>query len=425
MPSGFRFWISNFGIRNLPATIHIMVCQSSRGWIRITGMETSKYISELSKCVLCGGCKAYCPTYHEDLTESMGARGRLTLLHGLHNRQLKPSPILNERIFSCTLCGACENLCPPQVDITEVIYHGRKLLMESEKKNKYLRQLIRFSVLNSNLSFKIARMLFPLIYPYLIKKGITNFDITLPQTPLRDEQQVYKPEKKIGRVALFTGCSTNFLFPHLGVSLINVLLHLGYEVVLPKGEVCCGIPLRSIGFEEEAIDLARKNYSIFSKLQVEAILSLCPTCILSIKHQYPKLIGQGLEKATDVSVFLADKIGALKLPPISSLKSVTYHDPCHLNYSLGIKKEPREIIRQTGVELIDADGEGCCGFGGVFSLEFKELSRQLLKKRVGNYLSTGADAIVTSCPGCMMQLSSGTDKSVFHLIELIEEAVCQ
>ncbi len=78
---------------------------------------------------------------------------------------------------------------------------------------------------------------------------------------------------------------------------------IGYEVVLPKGEVCCGSPLRALGLEEEAIALAKKNYQIFSKLKVEAILSLCPTCSLTLKSEYPKLIGHGLEKAMDISVF--------------------------------------------------------------------------------------------------------------------------
>lgn len=348
------------------------------------------------------------------------------LLRGLHQERLKPSHSLNESIFSCILCGACENLCPPQVDITEAVYHGRRLLKGPDGNGKFLRHLVRFSVMNPGLSFTLARVFLPLIYPLLLKKGFMPFNIDLPRAPLRAEQQVFKPEKKVGRVALFTGCSTNYLFPRLGMSLINVLLTLGYEVVLPKGEACCGIPLRGMGFEEDAVALAEKNYSVFSRLQVEAIISLCPTCILSIKHQYPKLIGKGLEKATDASVFLAGKIDPDKFSQINGIKSATYHDPCHLNYSLGIKNEPRDLIRQTGVELMEAKGGGCCGFGGTFSLMFKEISRHLLKQRLDDYLATGAEAIVTSCTGCMMQLSSGVkDKPVFHLIELIEDAVCR
>src|SRR6266498_4368690 len=91
-------------------------------------MRETDYIAELSKCVKCGGCKTNCPTYDEGLNEAMGARGRLTLLRGLLSSRIGQSPILNERIFSCILCGACEKLCTPGLDITEAIYHGRRLL---------------------------------------------------------------------------------------------------------------------------------------------------------------------------------------------------------------------------------------------------------------------------------------------------------
>jgi glycolate oxidase iron-sulfur subunit len=358
----------------------------------------------------------------------MSARGRLKLLSGLLNNQLVQSKTLNERIFSCILCGSCEKLCPTQVEITEAIYHGRGLLTPLDWKSRYLRQVIRYSLQRPMLGFRIVRMLQGMgVTPGKVL-GIlgTKFDIAVPHSPLKDEQQqIYKPDRKIGRIALFTGCSTNFLFPHLGESLINVLLHLGYEVVLPKGEVCCGVPLRSLGLEDEAVEMAKKNYEIFSRLKVEAILSLCPTCILSIKVQYPKLIGKGLDKAIDLSSFLMDKLDLQQAPLFKSFKTVTYHDPCHLNYSLGIKEEPRELIRYSGAELIEAEGEGCCGFGGVFSLLYKDISGHLLEKRVDAYMNTGAEAVVTACPGCMLQLSSGIkDKSLLHIIELIEAAVC-
>lgn len=395
-------------------------------------MQEKDYISEILKCVRCGSCKAYCPTYDEGLTEAMGARGRLTLLRGLLTGQLKPSPMLNERIFSCILCGACEKLCPPEVGIAEAIYHGRKLLRPLDRRINYLGQLMRFSVRRPMLSFKVAKtlqyigvspqkILDVLGTPYLLP-----FTLTIPDSPLRDHLQVYKPERKIGRVALFTGCSTNFLYPQLGTSLINVLLRLGYEVVLPSGEVCCGAPFRSLGMEDDAVELAEKNYETFSKLNIEAILSLCPTCILSIKTHYPKLIGKGLEKAMDVSMFLMNKLGSREVSPIRHIKSATYHDPCHLNYSLWIKKEPRDLIRRAGVELIEAEGEGCCGFGGVFTLQNPDLSKDLRNKRVDAYAGTGAEAVVTACPGCMMQLSAGIkDKPVYHVIELVEKAICQ
>ncbi len=390
-------------------------------------MESSRYLSELSKCVRCGSCKAFCPPYDEDSTEAMGARGKLALLWGLSSGQLNPSPLLNDRIFSCMLCGACSGLCPIGIDIKEIIYHGRNLLKKTDKKRRFLRLLTRFSTKRPGLSFRLLSITQHILFPYLLKKGILPFKPVLPERHLKNRLQVYTVSKKKGRVAVFTGCTINFLYPHLGESLINVLHRLGYEVILPMGEVCCGAPLRTLGLEKEALKLARKNLRIFSRLNVEAILSLCPTCTLTIKAEYPKLIGKGIVNAVDISSFFVNKLDHSQFSLLSSnLKSAIYHDPCHLKYGLGIEREPREIIRNIGVDLIETGGNRCCGFAGIFSLSYRELSQRLLNNCIRDYIKTEPEMIITGCPGCMIQLTKAVkNKPVLHLIEVLEEAMLQ
>lgn len=390
-------------------------------------MESPRYLSELSKCVRCGSCKAFCPTYDEDSTEGMGARGRISLLWALSSGQLTSSLSLNDRIFSCTLCGACSGLCSPGVDIKEVIYHGRSILRKTDKKRKYLRFFTSFFTKRPKLSFKLMSMTQHILFPYLWRKGVIPFQPELPEYLFKDNIHVVTVSKKKGRVAIFTGCTVNFLYPHLGESLVNVLNRLGYEVILPAGEVCCGAPLRTLGLEEEAIALARKNIEIFSRLNVEAVLSLCPTCTLSIKGEYPKLVGKGIDNAMDISRFFIDKIDSSRFSYRSShFKSAIYHDPCHLKYGLGIEREPRKIISNIGIDLKKTEGERCCGFAGVFCLSHKELSQGLLNKCIKDYTKAGAEMIITSCPGCMMQLSQGVNnKPVFHLIEILDELMLQ
>ena len=386
-------------------------------------MEKEKYLIELSKCVRCGSCKAFCPTYDEDTTESMGARGRLVLLWGLSEGLLKPSQYLIDRVFSCILCGACSESCPLGVDIREVIYKGRSLLSGSDKQRKSLRFLIKLFAKTPMLSFKILRTA-QYLFPSLIGKKVPPFLPEISEYPLRDKKQAYTVQKKKGRVALFTGCAVNFLYPHLGESLIHVLRRLNYEVILPAGEVCCGAPFRSLGIEEEAVRMAKKNLAIFSKLNVEAILGLCPTCIYALKVEYPKLIGEGLDKAMDISSFLMGKLDSFYFSlPSSQSATAAYHDPCHLRYGLGVKKEPREIIKKIGIELTEPEEQRCCGFGGLFSFSYREISENLLEKRIKNIEETKAETIITSCPGCIMQLQRKiTHVPVLHLIEVIEQA---
>jgi len=387
-------------------------------------VEKEKYLREISKCVRCGSCKAFCPTYDEDITEAMGARGRLVLLWGLSGGLLKPSELLIDRVFSCMLCGACFESCPLSVDIQEVIYQGRSLLCQSDKQRKSFRFIMKFFAKTPRLSFKFLRTV-QYLFPSLTKRKISPFLPEVPENPLKNKRQAYTVPKKKGRVALFTGCAVNFLYPHLGESLIHVLQRLNYEVILPAGEVCCGVPFRSLGLEEEAVKLAKKNMAVFSKLNVEAIVGLCPTCIYALKVEYPKFMGEGLEKAMDISSFLIDKLDAFHVS-LSASHSATavYHDPCHLNYGLGVKREPREIIKNIGFDLIEPEAQRCCGFGGVFGFSYRELSESLLAKRITDLRQTRAKTIVTSCPGCMMQLRRTLkDVPVLHLIEVLEEAL--
>lgn len=380
------------------------------------------HLKGLDRCVRCGRCKALCPTHGADPVEAMSARGRIALLQGLAKEKIRPSGLLNSHIYSCILCSACSGTCPLGIDIPEAIYQGRALLRGSDGKRTPLRYLTRLSIKWPDIAFRIARMGRHNLLPFLVRRGLIPELPEIPEVPLRKTDQVFKThKKKRGRVAVFTGCSVNYLFPHFGESLLNVLHKLNYEVVLPKGETCCGNPLRTLGLEDEAVEQAKKNHRVFSRLKVDAILSLCPTCTTTIKNDYPKMIGKGLDKAMDISAFFSDKLEALPRTD----NSAVYHDPCHLQYMLGIKNEPRQIIKNAGVKLIETDDPGCCGFGGLYCMSNKETAGDLMQRRARDFTGSGADTLVTSCPGCVIQLSRGIkDRPVIHLIELIEEAYC-
>ncbi|MBA4373256.1 MAG: hypothetical protein C0402_10415 [Thermodesulfovibrio sp.] len=380
----------------------------------------SAYSSDINKCVRCGSCKALCPTYAEDPVEMRGARGRLTLLQGLFDGRTSPSKLLNQHINSCILCGACNRSCPLGIDLMEALYHGRSVLKKSNRMGAVLRALTKLSIAWPDMAYKAARMAQKSVLPALARMGVMPAIPELPESPLRAADQVFKTQrKKRGRVAIFTGCSVNYIYPHFGESLIHVLHRLDYEVILPKGETCCGSPLRSLGLEDEAVEQAKRNHGVFSRLKVEAILSLCPTCTMTLKHEYPKMIGKGLDRAMDISTFFIDKLDHTDMIQ----KKAFFHNPCHLQFGLGVSKEPKEIIKRAGVELVGPEQSACCGFGGLFCMSNKQLSADLLESRGETIASSGADTVITSCPGCIMQLSrTVTDRPVIHLIELIEDA---
>lgn len=361
---------------------------------------------DLSRCVRCGSCKALCPTYSQETVEPMTARGRLALLWGLERKALSPTALLNERLFSCALCGICEAACPTGMEITEAIYSARSALRASDSKRRYLRAAAGFALRRPALAFGAASFLRPLM-PYILRKAGVPFGLDIPDEPLRGRRRIFKGTKTSrGRVALFTGCSVNYIFPHLGKRLIEMLLTLGYEVVLPPAEVCCGAPLRALGLEDEAVELSKKNIEVFGRLHAETVLSLCPTCTLTLKRHYPALTGAGIENAMDASEFLSGRLDARSEV---SRGAVVYHDPCHLRYGLGVKEQPRRLLAERGYEVVEKE-PGCCGFS--LSLTHEKLSAGLLE----GFKADGT--VVTACPGCMMQLRR-RHKRVVHLIEAL------
>ncbi len=376
-------------------------------------------LNDLENCVKCGSCKALCPTYRQGRAEPASARGRLILLRELERGKLEPSALLNESIWSCLLCGMCEPSCPLGISVTEAVYEGRGRLAPAYREGRLLRRLAGIALKRPGMSYGAARTLRPLL-PYLYRKGVLPFNLSIPPEPLRRGLRIYKPAKARGRVAVFAGCSVNFLFPAVGESLVHLLVGAGYEVVLPAGEVCCGAPLRAIGLEKDAEALARKNLAAFGRLKAEAVLSLCPTCTLALGKHYPALVGEGVSNAMDAAVFLARKADDVfkNYRPHGPKGKVAWHDPCHLRYGLGAREEPRELVERMGHEIVEPGEPGCCGLS--LALTHRGISDGLLEERDNEY--RGAETLLTACPGCVLQLGRRHEK-VLHIVQALDEAL--
>lgn len=372
---------------------------------------------ELKRCVLCGSCKASCPTYFLKHSEALGPRGRIRLLYAVLNNEIVPSPEVADRVFSCLLCGACNDLCPSGVDINSALISGRGALRAADRRGRVLGWLIHFTLKNPALSSYIFRAALPFIKPSLARRGIINDSFRLDRQGIHDRGSVFSPPdilKKRGRVILFSGCNIRYIYPHLGESFIRVCNSLGYEVVLLKGEVCCGAPLVGLGLIEEAEGFIAKNTGMLRGLKADAVVSLCPTCVVTLRRYNEPDI-----PVLDSAEFLSGRVsvnGNLEV-------RASYHDPCHSMYGLKQSEEPRGLLRRLGVELSEMPS-GCCGLAGTFSLRFSELSGMLLRERAEFFSRTGADILVSSCPGCIFQLSKAIPQDkVFHIVEVVEDAL--
>jgi glycolate oxidase iron-sulfur subunit len=237
-----------------------------------------------------------------------------------------------------------------------------------------------------------------------------------------------------GRVAFFPGCNYEFFFSDVGVDVVSALSGAGYEVVLPPEQTCCGLAVYNAGDREAARKMAEYNLRALSGF--DYVVTACATCGTALKGY-----GEWFEESNplrreadrisasvrDFSEFMArEDLGGLCIP--AGISTVTYHDPCHLRWHQGVHEAPREILGAVkNLRFVEMDmAEKCCGQGGSFGIKHPEASLALLAQKMGSARRTGAQAIVTSCPGCTMQLMDGVRRhglsvEVMHISRLFSK----
>jgi len=384
-------------------------------------MNKNELINLTKECVLCGSCKVRCPTYQSLWKESFSPRGRMRIAEAVIRGEIAISSSISQKLLSCILCGACEKICPKAVKVPWVMMNLRQKTKGHLLKDILTKSGIKLSLRYPRATYKISKLIYPAIKKRLIKKGILPQDNPLFEYPALEWGDVYIPEDTYqpkGRIVLFSGCATRFIFPYLAEGFLTICLRAGYEVVVPKTEFCCGAPLLSLGILKEARRLAKKNIQYLGALKSDLMVSLCPTCIHTMKNIYPDLIGEAIQIEDSVNVLLQ----IIQEIEIKKLKgTLLYHHPCHSLYGLNLKKQPVQLLREVGTTITEMP-EGCCGFAGTFSLRFKHLSEQLLQNRFKGFNKEAA-TVVTSCPGCLFQFMKELPQSrVLHIVEVIEEA---
>lgn len=413
-----------------------------------------------SACVKCGTCQTVCPVFSVLPEEASAARGKLALAEAVEQGYLDESDAYREYLEKCLLCGACEEACPSEVQTLSTMLDARKrmagnvgirpakrLILEQVVGDSRLLDLaLRTGRTFQNLLFKRVpadsgirrRVPLPLITP----------DRTLPglaKTFFTDRFSGQVATGKGPRVGIFAGCMTNYLYPGTGEKMIELLTREGVSVFVPSEQVCCGMPALVGGASETARELACKNLEAFEKYGLDAVVTGCASCGGNLKENYRELLLEAgieekriesfLSKILDINEFLhrIRKVDAVREPEKREdgdlpILTVTYHHPCHLGRLQGVKDEPIALIRSLPrVRYVPmGDNERCCGMGGSFSLEHYDISKEVNDQKIARILESGADAVVTSCPACIMHIRDGLirngrgDIKVLHMAELLE-----
>jgi glycolate oxidase iron-sulfur subunit len=238
------------------------------------------------------------------------------------------------------------------------------------------------------------------------------------------------------RVALLTGCVQAVLFGAHNRATARVLARNGCDVVVPEGQGCCGALNAHGGDHAGALEMARATIDRFEKEDVDAVVVNTSGCgahmkaygaLLEDDPAYAERARRFAGRVRDISEFLAKE--PLRGPLGTLPMTVTYHDPCHVVHGQKIRNEPRQLLAQvpglTVVPLTESDW--CCGSAGIYNLTEPEMAERLLARKIGHVLATGAEAVVTANPGCILQIEKGlrdrgSPVRVLHIVELLDRA---
>jgi glycolate oxidase iron-sulfur subunit len=407
-------------------------------------------LSVIRDCVHCGFCLTACPTYLETGNELDSPRGRIYLMKSAIEGRIPMGEALVKHLDLCLGCLACETACPSGVDYSQLIESSRSQI-ERRYRRPFSERLYR-SLLFSIFPYpKRLRPLLPFLFLYQaagIRRLIQSSGILHKLSEKLAHMEGMLPEvksvfpsplpnltpakgKRRFRVVLLTGCVQSVLFPETNEATVRVLAENGCDVVIPRGQGCCGALSLHSGRLSESRDFARSNIEIFENSDVDAIIVNSAGCGSTMK-EYGELLNSSRaeefgKKVKDIMEFLADigiqgELKDLKL-------RVTYQDACHIAHAQRIKTHPRKIIKQIpGIEFVELpESEICCGSAGIYNLVEPEMSEKLLKRKISKLKETGAQVLVAGNPGCLLQIGMGIRRyglniKTAHTVELLDWA---
>lgn len=407
--------------------------------------------NDLKKCVKCGACRSNCPAFTAFQREPAVARGKIAVAQHVLKNDLDLDDQTYLTMSKCLLCGSCVEKCPNEVPTDEIVIAAREALAKRRGLttfHKAVGQVIK-NRSRMKMGAKLASLLGPLFFRKVPETSGLRLRFPVPfvgtkrhipaiaKKPFMDRHpEVIPGEPGKPRIAFFVGCMTNFVYPEIGEAALLLFRHLGCTIIIPKRQQCCGLPGMSGGDIETVRQLAEENLAEMERYEVDYVMSACATCGGALHRLYPLVVGKrNPELRTRLDALAAKTVDAAQLLHKLGLESaqtgsgsdvqITYHDPCHLR-TRGLTRQPRELLRGVpGIELREMEGaDKCCGLGGTFNVYHYGSSMTINEVKSRAILETGAEAVVTGCPGCMMQLADGlkqhaSNVNVLHTLQLL------
>ena len=410
--------------------------------------QTARSESILRSCVHCGFCTATCPTYVTLGNELDSPRGRIYLIKDMLENDRPADAQTVTHIDRCLSCLSCMTTCPSGVHYMHLVDHAREHIEKTYRRplpDRLIRTMLA-KVLPHTGRFRAATRLSKLGRPFA-----PLFDAIGPLRPLAAMLRLAPPAvapakphttpgvfpargERRARVAILTGCAQPALDDGINRATIALLNRFGVEVVLPRGEACCGSLVHHMGREEEAHGFAAHMVEVWHREMagegLDAILvttSGCGTTIKDYGHMFRNDAGLA-DKAAAVSALAKDVteyLATLDLPAGPPRKDVrvAYHSACSLRHGQRIVDPPKRLLARAGFTVLEpAESHLCCGSAGTYNILQPEIAARLRDRKVANIEKVRPHVVAAGNIGCLTQIGTGTDVPTVHTVKLLDWA---
>lgn len=403
---------------------------------------------QLTNCMRCGFCLPACPTFRETGIEAESPRGRIALMKAVVDGIMEPDQQFEEQMDHCLGCRACEPACPADVKYGQLIEQTRDAIEEHTDRHRWWVKGIRRTVLKEMFPHqKRMRLLGGALKAYqktglrkvahasgmmkLFPSHLREMENILPDTSYKGVAEkigvrhLAKGER-IATVALFRGCLMDMMFTQTNIHTVKLLTESGFDVLIPVTQNCCGALHAHSGESEEAKSLARVNIRAFKDANVDFIVTNAGGCgaILveydHLLHDDPnwkadaKWFAERVIDISDLLVRIGRKLQFSERGKSKAEKSlrITYQDSCHLRNVMRASDAPRKLMGEIdGVNYVEMkEADRCCGSAGIYNVTQPEMAGQILEHKMVHANNTQAEYIVTSNPGCLLQMKHGIEK---------------
>lgn len=418
---------------------------------------------ELLNCMRCGFCLPSCPTYVESgFKEAHSPRGRIALMKAVADGLIEPDEDVERSLDLCLGCRACEPVCPSGVKYGHLLEEARDIINQNKKHSlpvRAVRNLVFNGLFPHQNRMRAAAGLLGFYQRsglqsaarktgmlYWLPKNFGAMEKVLPQVPklkeMKNRPSYFPAEKPVKKAAFFTGCLMDTMFLETNNATIKLLQLAGCEIHIPQNQACCGALHGHSGEKQTAKDLAMRNIEAFEKLDADYIITNAGGCgaflidyghLLKDDPEWHERAVKFSEKLKDISQILYElefhKKVHLELPG----QVVTYQDSCHLRNVMKTSIAPRTLLNSIrGIEFREMkDADRCCGSAGIYNIVESEMSMQILDHKMIQAKSANAAVIVTSNPGCLLQMKLGIEREglqhkikAVHIADILLEAAC-